>query len=144
MLWPLRSPRSACPRRHDPDTASLDNRRLVLIVLAWGAFASFLLLLVSQGFLAILCIAMLAALFWTSIMPLTEAVTMDGVRRAGFDYGRIRLWGSLTFIAASFAGGLVLDIWQAPAALWLLIGAAAGVVLALLLAAVAGWLLLRG
>ena len=40
-------------------------------------------------------------------MPLTETVAMSGVKAAGLDYGRMRLWGSLSFIAASLCGGWV-------------------------------------
>jgi PPP family 3-phenylpropionic acid transporter len=108
----------------------LGNRRFVLILLAWGALASFMLLAASRGFWPVLAITAVAALFWTSIMPLTEAVAMDGVRRAGLDYGRIRLWGSLTFIAASFGGGIVLQHWLAPSALWMMIAAVSCTVLA--------------
>lgn len=108
----------------------IGNRRFVLILLAWGAVASFALFTVSIGFWTILAVAMLAAVFWASIMPLTEAVAMEGVRRAGLDYGRMRLWGSLSFIAMSSGGGLVLERAGAPAALWLIIASAAGVVLA--------------
>ena len=42
-------------------------------------------------------------------MPLTETVAMTGVKAAGLDYGRMRLWGSLSFIAASVCGGWVLE-----------------------------------
>lgn len=108
------------------------NRRLVLVLLASGALASFALLLSAQTFWPILAIAMLASLFWTSVMPLTEAVAMDGVRRAGVDYGRMRIWGSLSFIAMSFTGGLALERWGPAAALWLMIGAAACTALATL------------
>lgn len=98
------------------------NRRLALILLAWGAFASYLFLTAAEGFWAILAVTMTGSLFWTSIMPLTEAVAMEGVRRFGADYGRMRIWGSLSFIAMSFAGGLALERWGPAAALWLLIG----------------------
>jgi PPP family 3-phenylpropionic acid transporter len=107
----------------------IGNRRLVLILLAWGSLCGLFLFTFAYGFWAILSVAILASLFWTSIMPVTEAVAMDGVRRAGHDYGRIRLWGSLTFIAASFGGGIGLQYWGAPAALWLMIGATACIVI---------------
>lgn len=108
----------------------LANRRIMLVLLAWGALACFGLLTVAHGFWAILTVAMIAAVFWTSIMPLTEAIAMEGVRREGYDYGRMRLWGSLTFIAMSFGGGVVLERWGAPSALWMMIAAAGGIVLA--------------
>lgn len=108
----------------------IGDRRLVLILLAWGALLGLLLFTVSSGFWSILAVAILAAMFWTSIMPITEAVAMDGVRRSGHDYGRMRLWGSLTFIAASFGGGVALQYWGAPAALWLILFACACIVIA--------------
>lgn len=102
----------------------ISNRRLVLILLAWASILSLLLFAATTGFWTVLAVAMLAAIFWTSIMPLTEAVAMEGVRSAGLSYGRIRLWGSLSFIAASFSGGVILQQWGPPAALWMMILAA--------------------
>ena len=51
---------------------------------------------------------LLLAFNWTTIMPLTEAVAVSGVRSAGLDYGRVRLWGSGSFILTSFGAGLVI------------------------------------
>jgi PPP family 3-phenylpropionic acid transporter len=58
-------------------------------------------------------------------MPLTETVAMSGVRAAGLDYGRMRLWGSLSFIAASFVGGWVVERLGAGSAIWLVVIGAA-------------------
>jgi PPP family 3-phenylpropionic acid transporter len=102
----------------------IGNRRQVLVGLAWGTLAGWLLYTQAAGFWAILAVAVVVSSFWTSIMPVTEAVAMEGVKRAGHDYGRMRLWGSLSFIAASFGGGLVLQAWGAGSTLWLMIGAA--------------------
>ena len=55
----------------------------------------------ARGFWPILACTLVFALAWTTIMPLTETVAMSGVKAAGLDYGRMRLWGSLSFIAAS-------------------------------------------
>lgn len=104
------------------------ERRKVLQVLAWGGLFGFLLFFQTEGFWATFAVAVVVALFWTSVMPVTEAVAMEGVKRAGHDYGRMRLWGSLTFIAASFFGGLALDRWGGGSVLWLMIGAMACVV----------------
>lgn len=106
------------------------SRRGVLIVLAWGTLGGFLLFTLVDGFWAMLAVAVVVSLFWTSIMPVTEAVAMEGVKREGHDYGRLRLWGSLTFIAASFGGGFVLQAWGSGSTLWMMIGAAACSVLA--------------
>ncbi|MFN3867567.1 MAG: MFS transporter [Hyphomicrobiaceae bacterium] len=109
-----------------------DHRR-VIVVLAGTALMLTLLLSQSHGFWAILVVsATLAVTTWT-IMPLTETVAIVGVRR-GLDYGRMRLWGSLTFIAASFIGGAVIDWSGRGAGVWLLVaGAAATLAAAFLL-----------
>jgi PPP family 3-phenylpropionic acid transporter len=83
-------------------------RRAVLIALAWGTLLSLLLLWASSGFWPMLLACLLVALNWTTIMPLIEAVAVSGVRSAGLDYGRVRLWGSGSFILASFGAGLVI------------------------------------
>jgi PPP family 3-phenylpropionic acid transporter len=73
------------------------------------------MLLLAQGFWPILAITLMLALLTTSIMPLTETIAMEGVRRTGADYGRMRLWGSLSFIVASFAAGFVVQQFGAGA-----------------------------
>lgn len=106
-----------------------DHRR-VLVVLAWGALAAALALAQCASFWPVLALTLLFAIATSTIMPLAETVAMAGVKAAGLDYGRMRLWGSLSFIAASFCGGLVMDRLGAPAAVWLLAGGAALTVLA--------------
>src|SRR5262249_43054806 len=56
---------------------------------------------------------------------LAEAVAMRAVKNAGLDYGRMRLWGSLSFIAASFVGGWVVARLGGASAIWLLVAGAA-------------------
>ncbi|HRD78409.1 MAG TPA: MFS transporter [Hyphomicrobiaceae bacterium] len=97
------------------------DHRLALIALSWAGFAMLLLLTRAGGFWPILISATLFALFWTSVMPLTETIALNGVRRAGLDYGRMRIWGSISFIAASFGGGFILE-WTGNAfAIWLIV-----------------------
>lgn len=84
------------------------RRRLILQLLSAGAFLSAVALIETYDFFAILSVHMIFAIFWTTIMPLTETVAMTGVRM-GADYGQMRLWGSLSFIAASFSIGYVVE-----------------------------------
>ena len=110
------------------------NHRGVIIVLAWGALASLLAMAPLRSFWPILCASSLFTLFWSTVMPLTETVAMRGVRTAGLDYGRMRLWGSVSFIAASLGGGFIVDWGGPPAALGIiLVGAAATLIVAHLL-----------
>ena len=97
-----------------------DHRRF-LIALSWAALAALLALAQLRGFWAILTCMLVFAVSWTTIMPLTETVAMSGVRAAGLDYGRMRLWGSLSFIAASFCGGWVVERLGTGAIVWLIV-----------------------
>jgi PPP family 3-phenylpropionic acid transporter len=100
------------------------DRRQAAVVLAWGSLAGLVLLAFAEGFWAILLVTGLMALATTGIMPLAETLAMSGVRLGGLDYGRMRLWGSLSFIAAGFIAGLALAREGPAAVLWLLIAAA--------------------
>jgi PPP family 3-phenylpropionic acid transporter len=53
-------------------------------------------------------------------MPLIETIALQGMRTRGLDYGRMRLWGSLTFVAASFLGGIAITRFGAGAGVWLI------------------------
>ncbi len=101
------------------------QHRRVIIGLAWAACAMSVLLVWAQGFWAILLVALAFSLASLALVPLTETLAMASVRRSGLDYGRVRLWGSLTFVAAAFATGAGIDGKGPEAALWFLIGASA-------------------
>ncbi len=103
----------------------IGNHRIVVIATALLALSGALLLSQAQGFLPILLLAIVMLISASTAMPLTETVTVEGVRREGLDYGRIRLWGSLTFIAASFGGGVVIDRFGAGAGIWMLVAGCA-------------------
>jgi PPP family 3-phenylpropionic acid transporter len=100
-----------------------DHRRF-LIVLSWCGLGALLALSQSAGFWPILIFTVAFALSWTTVMPLTETVALSGVMRAGLDYGRMRLWGSLSFIAASLIGGWIIGLYGAASAIWLIVGGA--------------------
>lgn len=104
-------------------------RRAVLVALAWGSLSSFLLLWAAGGLPQMFVATLLLALFWTTIMPLIETVAVSGIRSAGLNYGKVRLWGSGTFIVASFGGGLAIGAYGASIVLPLLVVTTALVVL---------------
>ena len=98
-----------------------DHRRF-LIGLSWAGLAALVVLAQSRELLADPRLhAWCSRLAWTTIMPLTETVAMSGVKAAGLDYGRMRLWGSLSFIAASLVGGWVVERLGAGSAIWLVV-----------------------
>lgn len=97
-----------------------DHRRF-LILLAWSAVACQVLLAQMRGFFPILLTSLLLAVAWTSIMPLAEAIAVRGMKAARLDYGRMRLWGSISFAAAALAGGWVVQGASPQALFYLLI-----------------------
>ena len=101
-----------------------DHRRF-LIGLSWAGLAALVVLAQSREFWAILACTVAFAAAWTTVMPLTETVAMSGVKAAGLDYGRMRVWGSLSFIAASLVGGWVVQRLGAGSAIWLVVAGAA-------------------
>jgi MFS transporter, PPP family, 3-phenylpropionic acid transporter len=112
------------------------NRHHAAILLAGLALAGALLLSVAEGFWAILAVTLLGALASMGLMPIAETFAMSGVRRGGLDYGRMRLWGSISFIAVGFAAGSAITIYGPGSILALLVaGSVATFAIALVLPA---------
>lgn len=85
------------------------DRRGPLAGLAALAGIATLALFLLDGFTAILAGFAALALFWCALMPLTEASAIAAARAGRGDYGRMRLWGSASFIAANLGAGLLVD-----------------------------------
>ena len=60
----------------------------------------------------------LLAFFWSAALPLVETLTFDHLREEHGRYSRIRLWGSIGFIAAVMGTGALLDLLSPQAVLW--------------------------
>jgi PPP family 3-phenylpropionic acid transporter len=101
------------------------DRRLVIVALAWGSLGSFLLLWAANGFWPMLLATLLLAASWTAIMPLVETIAAGALRSGAIDYGRVRLWGSLSFIFASLGAGFVIGWLGAGAVMPMLVSATA-------------------
>ena len=103
----------------------LGRRRMVMALLAAAALSAYVALAIARGFAALLMLTALAATLQSAVMPLGDTITLAGTRAAGLDYGRIRLWGSVSFILASLAGGAVLGAASAARVLPLVLAASA-------------------
>jgi PPP family 3-phenylpropionic acid transporter len=66
----------------------------------------------------------------SALMPLGDTVTLALSRTGGLDYGRIRAWGSVSFILASLAAGTVLAHTSGEQVLPLVLGASAVLMIA--------------
>jgi PPP family 3-phenylpropionic acid transporter len=101
----------------------LGNYRLVIITLGWSALALALVISGLSGFWLILAVGVLLQLATSTMIPLTETVAVNAVRTEGLDYGRMRLWGSISFIVANFTGGLVIEALGGGFGIWLIASA---------------------
>jgi PPP family 3-phenylpropionic acid transporter len=86
----------------------LGRRRTVMIALAASACAAYAGLWPAAGFGAILALNLVAGMAQSALMPLGDSITLAAVRDDGLDYGRVRVWGSVSFIAAAIGSGAAL------------------------------------
>ena len=80
-------------------------------------------------FEALLAALMILSFFWVAALPLVETLTFDHLREQPANYGRIRIWGSIGFIAAVLSIGALLDQWGLKILLWAIMLMLAGTVL---------------
>ena len=85
-----------------------DTRRALgcTLVLAGGVFALFGL---AETTALLIVVQMAFFVFWVPVLPTTEYLAMSQARAEGFDYGRVRLWGSVAFLVASVLVGRWLE-----------------------------------
>jgi PPP family 3-phenylpropionic acid transporter len=105
------------------------TRKALIVLLSAGTLAVYVGYVPAHGFAPLLALAMLASACFSSVMPLTEVVTLGYARGGRLDYGRVRLWGSVAFVAASAVAGTVLAGGTPDRVLWLLIAAFAAMLL---------------
>ncbi len=92
-------------------------------MLAWSAILSLitaLMLFGTQSFWPVLIVFAVQAAVFAPYPPIVESITVTGVRRWGFQYGTMRVWGSIGFVIATLVLGPVIGAWGAsvvPAAL---------------------------
>jgi MFS transporter, PPP family, 3-phenylpropionic acid transporter len=85
------------------------KRRALMVVLSGVAIGGYAALWPDHRFRALLGLTLVAATAQSTLMPLGDSITLAVVRERGVDYGRIRVWGSVSFIVAAMASGVVLS-----------------------------------
>ncbi len=108
------------------------ERKRVVVLLAVAAFAVHLLFLAAEGFAVLLAVSVLAAVAFTPIVPIGENLALLLASEGRIDYGRVRLWGSVAFIAGAVIGGRILGEAGPPAILTVMLACLALAVLAAL------------
>lgn len=108
------------------------DRRKVITLLAALVLATALALGQAGGFWLILLLYSLMTLMAQAIQPIVDASVLSLVRRGiTRDYGRMRLWGSISFAVVSVIGGSILGVGGPAAVFWAFTGAVAVQVVAL-------------
>ncbi|MCA8943501.1 MAG: MFS transporter [Planctomycetes bacterium] len=89
----------------------IGRTRATAIVLCTASTLSFALFEFASGFSGLLATSVLLGLSFMMIYPMTDTLA---ARTAGEGYGRLRLWGSLSFLGVNVASGLALDRFGVP------------------------------
>jgi PPP family 3-phenylpropionic acid transporter len=99
------------------------NRRLVIQLCGGLSLASYCLLAISNGFGPIMTMALIASFVFAPVFPLTEGFGVDGAVAHNLDYGRLRLWASLSFLVGSLGSGALLTVLDPLDTAWILAAA---------------------
>jgi PPP family 3-phenylpropionic acid transporter len=97
-----------------------DALRGAIVWMGGLTFAGLLLLGNMRSAIAIAAVLWLVSWPWTAIVPLTDAYALRGVAWYRQSYGPIRLWGSVGYIAATLAAGLVGGLVGAINLIWVI------------------------
>ena len=81
------------------------THRFIVIASALAALTAFLFGL-SDHVVLFAIIVLLFGVFWATVLPLTDGLSITVSESDGADYGRLRVWGSIGFVITSLAGGL--------------------------------------
>ena len=92
----------------------LGRRRAVMVALAAIAWLGYASLWQAYGFWSLLYLTLIAGVAQSALMPLGDSITLAAVRSDGLDYGRVRVWGSVSFIVAAMVSGAILSHAAAP------------------------------
>jgi len=110
------------------------QRRKAVIFLTCGLFASILGFSQTDNFISILLLTIFSFACWSPVMSLAESLTTVTAKEQKFDYGKVRLWGSVGFMIIAIFSGKLLERFGDSAVLWSICGTAG-------LLCVSSWLL---
>lgn len=62
----------------------------------------------TPDYVVVLAVSLVLAVVWTPHSTIADSLALSGVRRFGSNYPAMRIWGSISFLCANLAGGLIL------------------------------------
>jgi PPP family 3-phenylpropionic acid transporter len=84
-------------------------RGLLIRLTATATAVSFVAVFLDLGFVWTFVALLVLNIFWCAVLPLAESATLNLLGPRVGTYGRVRLWGSVGFVAVVIAGGYLLD-----------------------------------
>lgn len=103
------------------------KRRRPLLLIAAISLVALVAMEFAHDLWPILLVWLVVGTLLTTAMPVADSLSLLASNRSGVRYGKVRRWGSISFIVASVAGGWYLRGRDSDEVLWLMI--AGGVVL---------------
>ena len=88
------------------DTAS--DRANVLLLLVAAALVLSCGFFLPPAYGIVLAVSLALSVVWTPHAPIIDSLALSGVRRFGSNYTSMRIWGSISFLAANLVGGMIL------------------------------------
>jgi PPP family 3-phenylpropionic acid transporter len=90
----------------------LQDRNRILRITAIGQVLPFLLLFYFHSYSALLILISLFSLFNAAVLPFMEATVQEEQEKGKLDYGRTRLWGTVSFILMAATFGRFIERFQ--------------------------------
>lgn len=88
------------------------GRRSIYILCNAVSAVIFGLFLLTENFSAMALITVGYGIFYSPLISFLEAITMEHLGRAKQNYGRIRLWGSISFITVVLVFGKLIELFS--------------------------------
>lgn len=96
--------------------------RHLLAFCAFGSLGLIAAMAFTNNYWILLLLQLLGFALFQPLIPLGESQAMRAVRRSGMDYGRARLWGSLSFILAVLFAGRMIESQGPAVIIWIFCG----------------------
>lgn len=94
-------------------------RKQILVIASAGQIVPLVLLLSFQTYPALVILVSVFSVFNAAVLPFTEATVQEEQEKGNLDYGRTRLWGTLSFVLVAAAFGKFLEHFDQA---WVLYG----------------------
>jgi PPP family 3-phenylpropionic acid transporter len=84
-------------------------RKQILVLASAGQIVPLLLLISFQSYSALVILISVFSVFNAAVLPFTEATVQEEQEKGNLDYGRTRLWGTLSFVLMAAVFGKFLE-----------------------------------